>query len=114
LIHDGEVDKLVSEEDAAWANGKMVKPIWKGLLVENGEVVNPNLYTISVAVASTGEIPTWKNWVKWVQLCKEILNRYDWTVNELRVVNHFEINALKSCPKAWFSRFYLNLLIRYF
>lgn len=113
LVHDGKVEVVVAEKNAAWANGKMVRPTWKGLIVEDGKVVNPNLYTISVAVVNSGAVPQWKTWVAWVRLCRDIMERHNWTVNDLQVVNHFEINESKKCPRPFCTRFFLKLLLKH-
>ena len=97
---------MVDEKNAAWANGKVVDPIWKGYT----EGINPNLQTISVEVVSFGGFPNLKQWISWARGCKEICQRHGWTVNDLQVVNHFEINSQKTCPGKWFSRQYLKIL----
>jgi N-acetyl-anhydromuramyl-L-alanine amidase AmpD len=97
--------ECVPEQHAAWANGKKVNPTWTGLI--NG--VNPNLYTISVEVVNKGQMPSWKQWISWAKGCKEIMDRYP----DIEVINHSEIHTGKTCPKPWFSKFWLNLLIKY-
>lgn len=102
---NGKWHMVVKESDAAWANGRLVNPTWKGII----EGVNPNLYTISVEVASTGGFPPWRQWISWAKGCKELLRRNGLTIND--VVNHNEIHGGKTCPGTWFSKFYLKLLL---
>lgn len=147
VIYNGHAIEVVPEQHAAWANGHIVRPTWKGFVPaglggdakltpeseqsegEKGHslivldednlgggnvIVNPNLYTISVAVINNGENPLWKDWQTWVTLNKQIRLRNNWKINSLNTVNHYEIKATKMCPRPWFTRFYLQLLTNLF
>lgn len=106
----GNVHRCVPEQHASWANGHVVRPKFQHFEVERNQIVNPNLYTISVAVENSGEVPPFKQWQAWVKLCDEILRRNNWSITPERVVNHYEIKSSKSCPRPYFTRFYLKLL----
>lgn len=114
IVHDGRVEQIVKERHGAWANGLVKRPTWKGFIIENGKIVNPNLYTISVAVANWGKVPVWKTWKAWRDLCEDIMQRHNLSVNDLQVVNHFEINNGKRCPRPFCTRHFLNLLLKFF
>ena len=73
--------------------------------------VNPNLFTISVEVVNNGEMPPWRQWISWARGCKDIMDRNGITIDH--VVNHYEIQGNKRCPRPWFTRFYLQLLLRF-
>jgi len=110
IICDGKIYECVPEQHAAWANGHVVRPKWSGIKFENNEQVNPNLYTVSVAVVNNGEIPTWRTWEAWVQLNREIRTRMNIGITPETVVNHFEIKTSKRCPKPYFTRSILKVL----
>ena len=105
---DGEWHKVVDEKHASWTNGLVVNPTWQGITP-----TNPNLYTISVEVVNQGELPSWRQWASWARGCRDILKRYNWPVDDIHIVNHYEINGRKRCPGIWFSRFYLKLLLKF-
>jgi len=110
VVHDRGYVEVVHPRHAAWANGHVVRPTWKGLLVEDNEIVNPNLYTISVAVVNKGGVPKWSTWVHWVRLCKKLLKENNWDIDPMNVVNHYEIKSSKRCPRPYLTRFYLKIL----
>lgn len=102
---NGDWWQFVDEKDASWTNGKVVNPTWKNINLK----VNPNLETITVEVVNSGEMPSWKQWTSWARGCKDIMKRN----HIFDVVNHFEINASKQCPRPWFTRFWLRMLLKY-
>ena len=106
LDKNGKWWECVDEKDGPWTNGRVVRPTRQ---LDLG--INPNLYSITIEVVNSGEIPPWKQWISWARGCKEIMDRHGFTVKD--VANHFEINAGKRCPRPWFSRFYLQLLLRF-
>src|SRR3990167_4724179 len=110
------VYKMVDEEQAAWHTGKVVRPTWNGLEFEpDGRIINPNKYTLGVAVAlKAGEFPSWNLWLEWVRLVKDICDRYGFKRDENDLVNHFEIRIDKTCPRPWCNRAFANILIKYF
>lgn len=106
LDTDGRWWECVKEKDGPWTNGKVIRPTRE--LIEG---VNPNLYSITVEVVNSGQLPPWKQWSSWAKGCRDIMNRYELTIDD--VVNHNEIHTGKSCPGPWFRRFYLQMLLRF-
>ncbi len=45
IARNGEVHEYVCDDEAAWHAGQVVKPSWGGLIIKEGAVINPNLYT---------------------------------------------------------------------
>ncbi len=111
VCENGEVWRLVKEEDTAWHCGRVVNPTWKGLIPN----VNPNKYTIGVEVAllTGSQMPAWKQWTATAKLVKDICQRWNIPQNELGIVNHREIRADKTCPGTWISRFYILILMKF-
>lgn len=105
----GKVIEVVDPRHAAWASGRIYRPTWSELDPE----VNPNLYTISVALANSGGVPNWLQWKAWAELCRTICRDNGWPMDEKHVVEHREINSAKRCPAPYGTRFYLKLLQRF-
>lgn len=103
---DGSWYECVDPKDAPWTNGRIVNP--KRKLIEG---VNPNAYSLTVEVVNQGQMPPWKQWASWARGCRELMEEFNIEMKD--VVNHNEIHAGKTCPGPWFSRFYLQLLLRF-
>ena len=73
-------------------------------------IVNPNLYTVSVAVVTNGKHISWEDWQAWVKLNRQIRKRQGFELNEKQCVNHYEIKTTKTCPRTFYTRFYLQAL----
>ena len=119
---NGDVLQLVSEYDMAWGAGLTVKPMWTGLIpnqgimpTRDGKYENPNQYLIHVEVALWGYalFPGYRQWRNTAELVKWICMRYNWPIDELHVPNHNEIRADKQCPGVWINRSWMQTWIKY-
>ena len=104
LIGDDKVYQLVDEKDTAWHCGKVVNPKWTGLITG----ASPNLYTIGIETALYANEFSFNKWMNLARLVKDMQNRYP----GIELVNHNEINAGKTCPGKWCTRFYMNILTK--
>lgn len=98
---DGEIRQYVSIHDIAYANGRILKPTWKGLLGTR----NPNDYTVSIEHEGLGTT----KWPEAQLYASSILSawlsyRFDLPVDALHFVKHNEIFAGKTCPGPAFNR----------
>lgn len=111
LDERGEAYEVVHPSHAAWANGLVVNPTWKRLQHDsNGYTINPNLYTISIAIANQGLFPNIQAWKKWVKFVKSVCEEHSFPINDLYVIDHRDIRANKSCPGMWFNKQWLKIL----
>lgn len=100
--------EVVPEKHAAWANGLVRNPTWP---IYNSEI-NPNLQTINVEATSVGLFPSIKLWFSWARGCKKICKRYNFPLNKIGIINHYELRSDKKCPRPWFTRAWLLTLMR--
>lgn len=96
---DGNVDRFVSEDDEAWAQGRVDKPTARVVLEHPG--VNPNSYCISIEHEGDGQHDlTDAQRASSVQLIREIAGRYGLPIDRDTVIGHNEIFSKKTCPGA--------------
>ena len=107
---NASVVQFVEEKDSAWANGVVKNPTWEEIQKDN-----PNLYTISVAAAIKGFriFPPISQWFAVAKLVKDICKRNSIWKDRDGIVNHFEINADKTCPGLWFRRGWIIILMKF-
>jgi N-acetylmuramoyl-L-alanine amidase len=97
---NGEVHRYVLEIDTAWHAGRVYEPTWKLLkTADNGEVVNPNSYTIGIEHEGT-EDTDWTDdmYAASSAIIAEIAQRWDIPLDRGHIIGHHEIYALKTCP----------------
>lgn len=105
---DGTWVQCVDEKDAPFTNGRIYRPTSRRL---KDISINPNLYSVTVEVVNRGEMPSWNQWISWARGCREVMNRYNMDIFD--VVDHYEIAGNKTCPRPWFTRFWLKRLLPY-
>lgn len=105
----GKWIEVVNEKDAAWANGYVRNPTWP---LYNRKI-NPNLQTISVGAANTGNFPKVRMWISWARGCREIIEKYNFPLDSKGIPNHFDIRIDKRCPRPWFTRKWLLTLMKF-
>lgn len=92
---DGEVTQFVPIEAAAWHCGKVVKSSWKGLIAG----VNPNLYTVGVALAGVAsQDATPRQMVALCTLLSAAAAEVGVGIDANTIVFHREIQGEKTCP----------------
>lgn len=93
----GNVVQYVKDEDAAWANGKMVRPTAAIVLERSAE--NPNDYTLSIEFEGTGTEPlTPLQKEAGVDLIRALAAEHGIPLDRRHVIGHREIRADKACP----------------
>jgi N-acetyl-anhydromuramyl-L-alanine amidase AmpD len=99
VCRNGAILQFVDEDDTAWANGRVARPTWSGLV--NG--VNPNLYTISIEHEARTGMERWPAAMldASAQLIADIHQRWRLPISGDTVVEHRRIFADKSCPGTW-------------
>jgi len=109
-----DIKKLKEYEGAERGEqGNILQPVWDKRLGGFENVINPNLYTLNVEVASKGEFPNWSYWTKVARFYKDLAEKHDLPLDAYHFVNHNEINSRKRCPGRWFNRFWMKMLIKY-
>ncbi|MGE5416025.1 MAG: N-acetylmuramoyl-L-alanine amidase [Acidobacteriota bacterium] len=96
----GQIFQMVKEEDTAWGNGRVYGPTWSGLIKNLGFVVNPNYYTISIEHEGFPYEPlTEAQYQATLWLHTQIIDRYDFPIDDNHIIGHYRIYALKpNCP----------------
>ncbi|MBT9165251.1 MAG: N-acetylmuramoyl-L-alanine amidase A [candidate division WS2 bacterium] len=97
---DGRIVCWVRDENAAWANGKIQKPTWKGLLKRPNGYINPNLHTISIArEGRNSELCTPRQYQSLLHIARLMIDKYRLPINRNTVIGHYEIDSRKPlCP----------------
>lgn len=99
---DGSIVCWVKDENASWANGKIQKPTWKGLIKSaSGGYINPNLHTISISREGYSHnimLEEQRNSLIW--LIRNMLNKYNLQPSRKTVIGHYEIDSVgkPNCP----------------
>lgn len=95
VTRTGEVTQYVDVEETAWHAGKVSKPTWEGL--EEG--VNPNLYTIGVAMEGyAADGPTSIQFCRLALLVQALCLYHAIDIDKKHIIGHNEINGEKDCP----------------
>lgn len=94
---DGVIIQFVSEDDEAWAQGRVDHPTAKVVLENPG--VNPNSYCVSIEHEGDGHHDlTDPQRASSVWLHRDIASRRGLTLNRDTVIGHHEVYSLKTCP----------------
>lgn len=100
----GKVVCWVKDENAAWANGKVQKPLWKGLIPNPkipGQFINPNLYTISIAREGFNyELYTTEQYNSLLWIIKLMVEKWKIPISRQTIIGHYEIDSIGKplCP----------------
>lgn len=93
--YDGTVTKLVDPDNSAWACGGVHSPTWTGII----ENVNPNYYTINIALEGFAAQPhTEAQFKSLYKLIADCALYAGIAVTDDTIVFHREIDAEKTCP----------------
>ena len=104
VASDGRIINLVDPDNTAWAVGTVVSPTWLGIQ----EGVNPNLYTISIALEGYAVEPcTVKQYIALAKLLADLDIVYQNGLNNNTVVFHREIDTAKACPGFSIEKYYV-------
>lgn len=96
---DGTIVSFVSEDDEAWAQGRVDKPT--AAVVRERPTVNPNAYCISIEHEGDGKHElTDEQRASSIVLIRAIAARLKIPITRDRIIGHHEIYSLKSCPGA--------------
>ncbi|MBT9164041.1 MAG: hypothetical protein DDT23_00030 [candidate division WS2 bacterium] len=97
---NGRIVCWVRDENAAWANGGIQNPTWRGLLKTASGYVNPNLYTISIAREGfNGELCTPRQYQSLLYVVRLMVDKYRLPINRNTIIGHYEIDSRKPlCP----------------
>ena len=99
---DGQVHQYVRESDAAFHVGTVDRPIWPGIRLEQGKVVNPNLYTIGIEHEGRGaSLALWPGKMRAASLAlaADIVRRWSIPIDDLHIIPHCAIRRSKpDCP----------------
>lgn len=96
---DGVVEQFVSEDDTAWANGRVHAPTAQ--LVLDRAPANPNRWTISIEHEGDGTHElTEPQRAASVELIRDICARRSIPIDRDHIIGHHEIYSLKTCPGA--------------
>ncbi len=101
---NGKVYMWVQDENASWANGKVQRPLWRGVIPNPNkprEFINPNLYTISVAREGFNyELCTPEQYdsLKWI--VKLMAEKWRIPISRNTIIGHYEIDRIGKplCP----------------
>lgn len=100
IDEDGKIIELVPPENTAWHAGLVKNPTWKNLKKN----INPNLYTLSIALAGTSaEGPNLVQFITCSLFVKKLCTDYSIPIDEKHIVGHNEIRADKTCPSKYVS-----------
>lgn len=95
----GAIDQFVSEDDEAWAQGRVDHPTAQIVLDRPGE--NPNSYMISIEHEGDGKHElTDPQRVSSIWLVRDIAARNGILIDRYHIVGHHEIYSPKPCPGA--------------
>lgn len=96
----GEIHRYVMETDVAWHAGRVTDPDWKYLIkAGNGNVVDPNLYTIGIEHEGNAD-SAWTDemYNSSSALIADIAARWNIPLDRDHIIGHHQIYAVKSCP----------------
>lgn len=95
----GVIDQFVSEDDEAWAQGRVNKPTAQIVIDRPGE--NPNSYLLSIEHEGDGTHElTDPQRAASVALIRDICGRHNIPIDRYHIVGHHEVYSLKPCPGA--------------
>jgi N-acetylmuramoyl-L-alanine amidase len=108
---EGETHQYVDTQYAAWANGRVLDPTWKGIKpkdiglygqVEPIKYANPNRYTLSIEHEGHGEEP-WPDEMLQasLRLVRALCVSFRIPMDREHIIGHREIYAAKTCPGGW-------------
>lgn len=97
---NGNIHRYVMETNGAWHAGRVVDPDWKHLIkAGNGNVVDPNLYTIGIEHEGTADSEwTSEMYASSSALIADISRRWDIPLDRDHIIGHHQIYAVKTCP----------------
>ncbi len=101
---NGRIVCWVRDENASWANGRVQRPLWKGIKPDPkkpGSFINPNLYTISIAREGFNrELCTTKQYNSLLWIVKFMVEKWKIPISRNTVIGHYEIDSIGKplCP----------------